>query len=1166
MDAAALEMLLACLKATSDLKLCPNRVWAVAGINLPKLLPNFNPAPTPKSNQDRPDQDKDTEQNTHELCAYDFCEFSQRDFTAVQQRHECREANCIQLDGRFPRNLLEDAVWAGQPTVWNLKGDKLLEPCRPYMAISHVWSDGTGVGAWKDGQVNECLYMFFRDIAEQFQCEGIWWDTICIPNEKKVRTKATRKIHENYQDAQITLVHDCFLRNWQWNPDTACFGILMSPWFSRGWTALELANSRKVKVIFKGPHGPVIKDLDEQILAKVKSLCLSTPREEATRIIQLIRGTTFETKDKDDRDTLNNLLKVLGPRHTSWPKDMAVISALLSGIRPMERQQDTYQCILRKCRWISPGHMFHSTATMSQGYNWCPTSLFNMPLDDFSQSSLEIVSHDGDIRGTWRLRHVDAILDKHLLWKDDMHSVAQLHVRAALASPKGCRLLAERGSGPVERALLVKASEQTEEPHRYEYVGAVFFRLDLPSEGWREVEVIISGNASREDVVLGDSVHESQPQEHTSISLHDAVWRGQHGKVRNWMAKDAVVDEPDPRKRTLLHLAAERGDELMVGLLLTQPLVWKSHLAMPCGQGRTAIHYAAWSGSRAVVESLLNLGSDTSAVDEEGNLPIHIASRMGFDPVVSLLLRDDEPRMNARGCNGLTPIHYAAMNGHHAVVLLLVERGADLAAKDDVGWMPLHYAASSGDKETTSLLIKHHVDIDIVDDKLGWTPLHFAAMNGNHEVVKILKDNRADMEAKDKYGWTPRRFADINGYEAVLHLLQQDNTDPVAAYNAGQWTPLHLKAVDSPRQLLRLLASANASGYLKGMSTDWSPLPFAAKNGLFTSVCWLLDIGANVEEQDEDGRTSLSLAAEQGHDSIVQLLLVRKAKVDSTDNSGRTPLEWAARGLQSSTIQRLRKYGADINESGWKWQCQTALSRASEAGDEAVVQLLIANGADVNANDMGGENSLDKASKNGHEAVLKVLLNNGAKSGRNDRYGWALHTATKMGHKGVVRLLVAHGADVNHLEYGGTVLNEASKKGDLSLIKLFLDNGADNRYSHWAGDTALYHASCHGHIDVVKFLLDRGATVNPKASSNQRQQTPLASASEKGHMAIVQLLLDHGAKIDNNNLRDRKAMETMAKRGQGDISKLLTDEGIDILPEGWYDWARRSTISYLRTH
>ncbi|KFY88672.1 hypothetical protein V498_06700 [Pseudogymnoascus sp. VKM F-4517 (FW-2822)] len=56
------------------------------------------------------------------------------------------------------------------------------------------------------------------------------------------------------------------LESTEWvDAETACFAIIMSTWFSRGWTSLELAKSPKVKVMFKGTF---IKDLLEDILAK----------------------------------------------------------------------------------------------------------------------------------------------------------------------------------------------------------------------------------------------------------------------------------------------------------------------------------------------------------------------------------------------------------------------------------------------------------------------------------------------------------------------------------------------------------------------------------------------------------------------------------------------------------------------------------------------------------------------------------------------------------------------------------------------------------------------------------------------------------------------------------------------------------------------------------
>lgn len=81
---------------------------------------------------------------------------------------------------------------------------------------------------------------------------------------------ALSNIQSNYANARITLVHDRYLHECEWvDAGSACFAIVMSPWFSRGWTSLELAKSYKVKVLFKSnSHGPVIKDLDEDILAK----------------------------------------------------------------------------------------------------------------------------------------------------------------------------------------------------------------------------------------------------------------------------------------------------------------------------------------------------------------------------------------------------------------------------------------------------------------------------------------------------------------------------------------------------------------------------------------------------------------------------------------------------------------------------------------------------------------------------------------------------------------------------------------------------------------------------------------------------------------------------------------------------------------------------------
>lgn len=237
-----------------------------------------------------------------------------------------------------------------------------------------------------------------------------------------------------------------------------------------------MANSRKVKVIFKGRRGPVIKDLDEEILAKDDEP--NGPRKEASRIIQSLRK---------DVTSLNDLLRVLGPRYTSWPKDMSIISALLVGVVPEEQQQGTYRRILRKLGRISPGNLFHNSATMSSELTWCPTSLFNMPLDRSQSNGTLILSRSG-VRGKWRVIPMNATLEANFIWSHS-HPLIKRQLQDALQHPNQCRLLAECVDGSIEKALLVK---ETQEALEFEYAGALHFCHVLNAqevEDWAELEV-----------------------------------------------------------------------------------------------------------------------------------------------------------------------------------------------------------------------------------------------------------------------------------------------------------------------------------------------------------------------------------------------------------------------------------------------------------------------------------------------------------------------------------------------------------------------------------------------------------------------------------------------------------------------------------------------------
>lgn len=478
--------LLQAIEQAQSQGLCPNRIWQSGGRfsgwhqELWKTLNAFceNLPERALSHED------------HSACTLDYCEFSSRNFTAVRQYHEgyayeagddkqitknhTDPAICFPIQGLFDDSILVKAIECGRLTPWSLDGLAILEHPRPFMAISHVWSDGTGAGSWNSKKINFCLYKYFRNIAEKFGCEGIWWDTLCVPQDRVSRDKALGIMDLNYAYARFTLVHDRFLRNLPFEgPNQACFALVTSAWFTRGWTALELSQSRKVKIVFSDS----IQDLDHDILKKAGNY--------AAQIIRNLRNKKFAG--------LEDLLSALTPRYTSWPKDRAKVAGLLAKIPPNASQdqdtwqRDIYQDILRSIGKISHGHLFHKAATMGGGFSWCPTNIFEFPQTDVPATLT--VKQNGDLEGHWKVVELDDKLCEQVLERavwGSRHSLLEEIVRQAIQENRRDHLLlsipssldrSPQSPSGIKNAVIVKLMKTCNDGDNFKcrFVGALEF-------------------------------------------------------------------------------------------------------------------------------------------------------------------------------------------------------------------------------------------------------------------------------------------------------------------------------------------------------------------------------------------------------------------------------------------------------------------------------------------------------------------------------------------------------------------------------------------------------------------------------------------------------------------------------------------------------------------
>jgi ankyrin repeat protein len=99
-----------------------------------------------------------------------------------------------------------------------------------------------------------------------------------------------------------------------------------------------------------------------------------------------------------------------------------------------------------------------------------------------------------------------------------------------------------------------------------------------------------------------------------------------------------------------------------------------------------------------MVNSFLIKGASLEAVSKKGMTPLHIASLLGNDEVVQILLNVGANFEARAECvtSSDTPLHVACQHGYLAVVKLLVENGADLDAKNGDGYTPESLAESRG--------------------------------------------------------------------------------------------------------------------------------------------------------------------------------------------------------------------------------------------------------------------------------------------------------------------------------------------------------------------------------------------------------------------------------------------------------------------------------------
>ena len=324
--------------------------------------------------------------------------------------------------------------------------------------------------------------------------------------------------------------------------------------------------------------------------------------------------------------------------------------------------------------------------------------------------------------------------------------------------------------------------------------------------------------------------------------------------------------------------------------------------------------------------------------------PLYYAVLCGFRGLIEHLIATYPGDIDARGGYYENPLSAALIKEDMETALSLLQRGADVNARDKGGMGPLHRASQRGHAKIVQMLLDHNADINLPDlDHLetitnvgspvmkGWTPLHLASEEGHVKISELLIQHGADVCSPRNDGWTPLHSASQVGHVMMAELLIQCGAH-VSPHDSNNRTPLHLAVLKGNLNIVKLL----------------------------------FESGADPNIYDSNGQTPLNMASDNAvasflSQSITPPLLPPVEVLNQHQND--VPLPDLAPMLESPR--------EDVKSSH---HIQTSVNNASKNGQIDIVHFLLDCGSDIDERDNYRQTALAVASRNGKLKVAELLI------------------------------------------------------------------------------------------------------------------------------------------------------------------------------------------------